>query len=386
MKMKWTFLAVATLVFLTTMLIAAAKTPYPPEAGEPILSIDHFVPVKSTVPALAGQTAEIYVRERRTEVAIQSVGSLADRVVIFIHGAGTPSEVAFDVPYSDYSWMAFLANEGFDVFSLDTTGYGRSTRPTEMNDTCNLSAGQQKPFASGPRWTPCPAAYPGQITTIASDWNDIDAVVNYVRALRNIDRVTLVGWSLGGPRAGGYAGQHPERVQKLVLLAPAYSRTARAEAPAKLPAPGIPFNTQSRPEFIANWDRQVGCPAQHESAVADTIWSEMLASDPVGATWGTGVRRAPATTTWGWTTAMVAASKIPTLLITGAHDAQVPPQRVRDLYDDIGSTRKVLIDLGCSSHNAMWEKNHLLLFQASLEWLEHTSVNGIQQGIVKLGY
>ena len=30
---------------------------------------------------------------------------------------------------------------------------------------------------------------------------------------------------------------------------------------------------------------------------------------------------------------------------------------------------KVFIDLGCSSHNAMWEKNHLLLFRASLEWL-----------------
>ena len=110
----------------------------------------------------------------------------------------------------------------------------------------------------------------------------------------------------------------------------------------------------------------------------------MLGSDPVGATWGVGVRRAPNVTNWGWTTAM--RRQIPTLMITGAHDKQVPSPRVHDLYADLGSKSKVLIDLACSSHNAMWEKNHLLLFQASLEWLTKGTVNGVEQGIVRLGY
>ena len=30
--------------------------------------------------------------------------------------------------------MGFLARAGFDVFSMDMTGYGRSTRPAAMND------------------------------------------------------------------------------------------------------------------------------------------------------------------------------------------------------------------------------------------------------------
>jgi pimeloyl-ACP methyl ester carboxylesterase len=47
-------------------------------------------------------------------------------VVLFVHGAGTPAEVSFDVPYKDYSWMAYLAQAGYDVFSVDMTGYGRS--------------------------------------------------------------------------------------------------------------------------------------------------------------------------------------------------------------------------------------------------------------------
>jgi hypothetical protein len=47
---------------------------------------------------------------------------------------------------------------------------------------------------------------------------------------------------------------------------------------------------------------------------------------------------------------------------------------------------KVFVDLACSSHNAMWEKNHLLLFKASLEWLDKGTVNGQKNVMLKLGY
>jgi pimeloyl-ACP methyl ester carboxylesterase len=210
--------------------------------------------------------------------------------------------------------------------------------------------------------------------------------VDYVRALRHVDRVSVVAWSLGGPRAGGYAAQHPEKIARLVLLAPAYNRAAVATAPAAVPAAGVPMNTQSHQEFVANWDRQVGCSDQYDQAASDSVWEQMVASDPVGATWGPGVRRAPQTTQWGWTKTAVAATHVPTLMVTGVHDKQVNPERVRELYADLGSPDKVLIDLACSSHNAMWEKNHLLMFRASLEWLTRGTVNGMKTGIVKMGY
>jgi pimeloyl-ACP methyl ester carboxylesterase len=364
-----------SLLLLVPVLLSA-------DDGERLLTIDHFVRVKSSVPAIAGETAPIYVRERvQAGRALRSAG-FADRVVLFIHGAGTPAEVAFDVPYQDYSWMAFLARAGFDVFAMDTTGYGRSTRPAAMNDPCNLARDRQAPFVAAP----CPAAYPHALTTIASDWNDIGAAIDYVRSLRRVDKVSLIAWSLGGPRAAGYAGQHPEQVQKLVLLAPAYNRGSAAAAPAKLPADGVPMNTQSRDEFTANWDRQVGCPDQYDPAASDAVWSEMLQSDPVGATWGPGVRRAPATTVWGWNAAMVGKTLVPTLLVAGAHDKQVAPERVRELYADLGARDKVFIDLACSSHNAMWERNRTHLFRASLEWLTQGTVNGLHEGVVKAGY
>ena len=146
------------------------------------------------------------------------------------------------------------------------------------------------------------------------------------------------------------------------------------------------MNTQSRADFDANWDRQVGCPDQYEPAASRSVWTSMLASDPVGATWGPGVRRAPQTTSWGWTSEIVSKTMTPTLMVSGAHDKQVDTQRVRELYADLGSHEKVFIDLACSSHNAMWEKNHMLLFRASLEWLQKSSVNGMKTGMLRLGY
>jgi pimeloyl-ACP methyl ester carboxylesterase len=373
-------IAIAFLAVLGPAIAAAQSTVG--EDSQRLLTVDHYVPNRSTVPALEGQTVQLYVRERVKPATIQRGQPRDDRVVLFVHGAGTPAEVAFDVPHADYSWMAYLANAGFDVFSMDMTGYGRSTRPTVMNDVCNLSAEQQTALGR----TPCEASHRAQLTTIASDWDDLDAVVDYIRELRGVPSVSLVGWSLGGPRAGGYAARNPTKVAKLVLLAPAYSRDASQQPPAETPAPGAAFNAQSHADFTANWERQIGCQNQFEPEAAAAVWRAMLDSDPVGASWGQGVRRAPNTTVWGFGKAAVERMRTPTLMVAAIHDKQVLPQRVHDYFADLGAENKVLLDLGCASHNAMWETNHLLLFRASLEWLTAGTVEGMGQGVVRLGY
>src|SRR5512140_1481516 len=185
--------AVLTSSACASMGATAGGSAAPADSGQ-VLSIDHYVRVKSSAPAMSGQFAQVYVRERVISRNLQRGSS---GVVLFIHGAGTPAEVAFDVPYSDYSWMAYLAHGGFDVFSMDVTGYGRSTRPTVMNDPCNLARAQQRAFVPRLLDAPCAPTFTTAATTIASDWNDIGAVVDYLRALRKVDRVNLVAWSLG---------------------------------------------------------------------------------------------------------------------------------------------------------------------------------------------
>ncbi len=77
---------------------------------------------------------------------------------------------------------------------------------------------------------------------------------------------------------------------------------------------------------------------------------------------------------------------IPVLMVSGQYDKQVSPASVRNLFADLGSPRKVFADLACSSHNALWENNRLLLFRASLEWLTQGSIDGQEQGAIRLGY
>lgn len=346
------------------------------------LTSEHYVANVSLAPSMAGDVAQIYVRER--VMADSEIGE--GDVVLFVHGAGTPAEVAFDVPHGNYSWMAALARAGFDTFAMDTTGYGRSTRPYPLNDPCNLSESQRAEFVPGLIAADCEPSYGYAATTIASDWDDIDAVVDYIRELRGVQRVHLVAWSLGGPRAGGYAAQHGDKVGRLVLLAPAYSRNRPDVAPDPLPVAGPAFTKQSRSDFYNNWNRQSECENQYESATAESVWQAMLDSDPVGATWGTGVRRAPRTTTWGWGPQTVAATDHDMLLVAPIHDAQVPVARVRDLFEDLGAENKVLLDLACSSHNAMWEMNHDILFADSIEWLRNGTVAGQRSGVLKRGY
>jgi pimeloyl-ACP methyl ester carboxylesterase len=375
--------SVAVRVFLVAIVICASVLLTHPgiaDDGEQPLTVDHYVSVRSTAPSMSGQIAKIYVRERLRASTILRAASLANRVVLFIHGGGTPAEVAFDIPYQDYSWMAYLAQAGFDVFAMDVTGYGRSTRPPPMNDPCNLPPDQQAALIPSVLSTPCAASYPHASTALASDWNDIGAVVDYVRSLRQVERLDIVAWSRGGPRAVGYVAQHPNRVRKLVLLAPSYNLTFQTDNSA--------MSVQSYHEFQANWDSQIGCPGQYEPALRDSVWSEMMKSDAVGATWGPGVRRSPGESVDAkdWTSAVAAKVIIPTLMISGEHDKQVPSARVRELYVDLRSSQKIFIDLACSSHNALWESNHLLLFGASLEWLTRGSVNGKKEGALRLGY
>ncbi len=86
------------------------------------------------------------------------------------------------------------------------------------------------------------------------------------------------------------------------------------------------MNAQSQSDFAKNWDRQVGCANQYDAVTSDAIFKDMLASDPVAAKWGPGVRRAPNVTSWGFNQAAAAKLQTPYAMVTGEHDKQVSPR------------------------------------------------------------
>ena len=107
-----------------------------------ILTIDRLVDHVSTVPAIAGKHIDLFVRERASAKMVKAGKARPGTVVLFVHGGYSPSTLAFDVQFEDYSWMEYLARAGYDVFGMDMTGYGRSGHPM-MDDPCNLDPKQQ---------------------------------------------------------------------------------------------------------------------------------------------------------------------------------------------------------------------------------------------------
>jgi pimeloyl-ACP methyl ester carboxylesterase len=120
------------------------------------------------------------------------VGSPAGKgLIVLAHGSATAGKESFDLQVPgkpSYSLMDFLAREGFDVFALDTRGFGRSTHPD------------------------------GHMTTQEAS-EDLNAVVDHVLKLRGGKRVNLLGWSWGTQYGGMFVIAHPEKVEKYVSYA-----------------------------------------------------------------------------------------------------------------------------------------------------------------------
>ena len=112
-----------------------------PALAQEIQTRDHSVTVTSTVPVLAGKKSKLYLRERGLPGVLKN--GAGDKVVLFVHGAGTPAEVSFDVPYQDYKrWMGYLAKAGYDVFTVDMTGYGPRSASARRHERQMQSVGR----------------------------------------------------------------------------------------------------------------------------------------------------------------------------------------------------------------------------------------------------
>ncbi|SVA62373.1 uncharacterized protein METZ01_LOCUS115227, partial [marine metagenome] len=368
----------------------ARVTTLPVLAQSRFATTERFVPHVSTVPANEGERVGLYLREKAAVVTgeqLQSGTVPEGRVVLFVHGGSVSSIPDYDLDFKDYSWMAYLAEAGFDTFALDQTGYGRSPRPM-MDDPCNMSTEDQALVTPNPLVGPCAPSYPYGSTTVQSDWDEIDTVVNYVRHLRGVQRVSLIGWSAGGRRVGGYAARHPEKIDKLFLFAPGYSPNGPSLPPSDLPRAGVPMRLQTRETLTqGRWEQNVVCESQVDPGIRDVIWSTILAFDPLGAVWGAeeGVMRVRAGNPgWGWNREYAARVTAPTMIVVGEQDN--PAARGVLHADLIGTDSKVLVTMGCATHFAVWETaQYKFMHRASLEWLTKGTYRGQSNGVYRVG-
>ena len=392
-----------------TSAAAASRTPTAnmDEGQGVVLTIDHAVPVISKVPANAGQEVKLFVRER------VRANQTPRKAVLMVHGRSFPVLAGFALDVESYDWSRALADAGFDVFLVDLQGSGRSPLPDRdilrfdpatntmvgvLDDPCNLPAADQAlvPHA------PCDPSYPFQLATAATDWHELDAVVDYIRNLRGVDKVSLIGTSHAAVRVGPYSVQHPDKVESLLLHVPFYDPSMpagrmgtgpnqidppidpRTGAPFVLPQPGrpmLPLVTKSA--YLASWGREIGCENQVEDGMPDAGWNAIMENETVGRTWGPpdGVIRVRSFFLWGWNPAMVGKISVPTLIIAGELDRSVPATFSR-LYDELTGVpdRRLLVTLQCAGHHMTWERQRRVMQNISKQWLKHGTVEDHTSG------
>src|SRR6185436_1532815 len=112
-------------------------------------------------------------------------------VLFLVHGSSNSSRSSYDLEVpgkGEYSLMNVMAGYGFDVWTMDHDGYGRS-------------------------------GWSGGNSDIASGVADLKAALPVVMKETGQQKLHMYGTSSGAIRAGAYAQAAPERVDRLILSA-----------------------------------------------------------------------------------------------------------------------------------------------------------------------
>ncbi|MBI3446346.1 MAG: alpha/beta hydrolase [Magnetospirillum sp.] len=281
-----------------------------------------------------------------------------EKTVLFLHGATYPAHSSFDMQVDGQSWMDWMASKGYDVYSLDIHGYGKSGHPPEMGQT---------PEANPP------------VVDSADAMEDVNRAVDFILSRRNSQKVVLVGWSWGATLAGMFVNTAQDRVERLVLYAPQWLREVTPPSDADLAR--VPAWRQVDPRDARDiWLKAVP-EAKRETVMPKATFAAWLkatqASDTESAV--PGMVRAPNGVVldtmryWAagkprWNPERVS---IPTLVIQGEWDLEAPPAMGMKLFNKLThSPFKRYVMVGEATHAALIEGNRRQLYQAVAGFLE----------------
>lgn len=325
-------------------------------AREPALAMEEFM-----IPA-ADPGIKLYVRNKHA----QGMKHFApENMLLFVHGATYPSETAFDLKLNGMSWMDYIAGHGYDVYLVDVRGYGKSTRPPEMD---------KPPEDNAP------------IVRTSTAVADVGAAVDFILKRRGVSKVNLMGWSWGTSIMGSYTAQHNDKVNRLVLYAPMWiaSTPSLINTGGKLGA----YRSVNRDAARTRW--LTGVPEDKKADLIPAGWFDAwadagFASDPVGASQTPPVVRAPNGVVqdgleyWRAGKAQYdpAEIRVPTFLVHAEWDADLPSYMLYDYFARLThAPYKRYVQIGEGTHMIIMEKNRMQLFQAVQQFLDERLVPG----------
>ena len=324
------------------LALAIAQVPSAIAQTSKIEVEDFFVPSKA--PGI-----ELFMRHKHLSGVKATSG---DKILLFVHGATYPSETSFDLPIEGSSMMDLFAEQGYDVYLVDVRGYGRSTRPPEMD---------------------APAENHAPLVPTTEAVSDFGSAVEHILKRHKVPKINVMGWSWGTSIVGMYTSLNNDKVNRLVLYAPLWlfakdTALPTGPTPAKLGA----YRLVSKDSAKARWlkgltpEQATGLiPAGVFEAWAEATW----ATDPKGSS---GNLRASngvindIVNNWQADKPLYDPGKIvvPTLLIHAEWDADLPAYQAQNIFKELKNTPyKRYVELGQGTHTVMLEKNRMQFFR-----------------------
>jgi alpha-beta hydrolase superfamily lysophospholipase len=304
--------------FATSLLTGAAQaqTPAAPKSSE-------FFTAEYT--AKKGDVSLAIYRKR-----VGAPGSGPSKPVLFlVHGSSNAALSSYDLTVpggDDYSMMNKFARLGYDVWTMDHEGYGKSSRTSGNSD-------------------------------IASGVEDLKAAIPIVARETGRDKYHFYGTSSGGLRAGAYAMVAPERVDRLVVAAFTYKgeNAPTLQERAKQLEFYKTHNTRLRDRaMIRSIFTRDGLPTAYDPSVAEALADvELKFGDQV-----------PTGTYLDMTSKLpvVDPKKVlcPVLMLRGDHDGISTDADLLDFFKQLPNGDRQFVVLPNVAHSIGYSKNRLM--------------------------
>jgi pimeloyl-ACP methyl ester carboxylesterase len=262
----------------------------------------------------------------------RKTGGAATRgTILFVHGSSMASQPTFDLrvpgrPHS--SAMEWFAEQGFDTWTMDNEGYGRSDKSRPIN--CDIPNGA----------------------------DDLAAGSEYVLRNSGAKKLLVYGISSGALKAALFAERHPERVARLALDAFVWTGDGSptlAERRKRLPE----FKAKNRRPIDRAFVRSIFTrdhPGTADDATIEAFADAILKLDdsvPTG-TYVDMCSRLP----------LVDPAKltVPTIVMRGEFDGIAGLDDLLEFYRRLPNPDKQFTVMAGISHASFQQKNYLMVY------------------------
>ena len=269
---------------------------------------------------------KLFLWNKKPPAGVQKRGT-----IFFVHGSSMASQPTFDLHVpgrADSSAMEYFAARGFDTWTMDNEGYGRSDKSRPQNNDISNGA------------------------------DDLAAGTAYVMKAAGVKKMHMYGISSGALKAALFAQRHPDRVDRLALDAFVWTGEGSptlAERKKKLPQ----FQAmQRRPidrafvHSIFNRDH----PGTAEERTVEAFADAILALDdsmPTG-TYVDMCSKLP----------LVDPAKIvnPTIVMRGEYDGIAAFDDLIEFFKRLPNADKTFSVMAGISHASFQQKNYYLVY------------------------